>query len=312
MFTLRFLFVVGITGLFASPVFAHDTTGISQKYAAHNLGKKINSKADDYGACLSRNGLTIYFVSNRFSSHPHIYSAKRKALDSAWSESDYVQITNNPQDDFGTMTFDDLGRFYIATDRETRPRNNFNIWEGFGLDSVITLRQLPAPVNTPFWEASPTVTRDGADLYFASTSQSLKSKIATPTFILGTHRNADGSWTQPQSLGDNINIGDFNSSPYISPDGKFLFYSSKLKKGMEVYRQIFMSQRTGPKITDWSKAVLLPEPINSNLDAMTPYIERDGKKILFSSNRDKEGFDIYEATLPEDIQRLIAPSFPGY
>jgi len=73
-----------------------------------------------------------------------------------------------------------------------------------------------------------------------------------------------------------------------------------------------MAERTGPKYTDWSMPVLLPPGINSTFDELFPMVASDGKTIYFSSNRDANGFDIYEATLPYDIQSKIFHSFPGY
>jgi ribosomal protein L24E len=281
----------------------------SDSVIARNL-VSVNSKADDYGAYVSRNGLTMYFVSNRFSKKTHIYVTKRKTLDAAWSEPEYCKVTPNPQDFIGALALDDVGRFYFSTNRESK---DMNIWEGFGLDSTTTIRVLPGPVNTTFWEANPSVTRDGSDLYFVSNSQSPRGSMEVLYDIYVTHRNADGSWTDPENLGPQINIGAYNGTPFISPDGRFLFFSSKLRKGVEIKRKLYMSERIGPKSTDWSNAVLLPPGVNSEKDDSFPMIASDGKTIYFTSNREEgKGFEIYEATLPLDIQNKIYHSFPGY
>jgi hypothetical protein len=154
----------------------------SDSVIARNL-VSVNSKADDYGAYVSRNGLTMYFVSNRFSKKTHIYVTKRKTLDAAWSEPEYCKVTPNPQDFIGALALDDVGRFYFSTNRESK---DMNIWEGFGLDSTTTTRVLPGPVNTTFWEANPSVTRDGSDLYFVSNSQSPRGSMEVLIFTLPT------------------------------------------------------------------------------------------------------------------------------
>ncbi|PSL45409.1 WD40 repeat protein [Chitinophaga niastensis] len=41
----------------------------------------------------------------------------------------------------------------------------------------------------------------------------------------------DKDWSAPQKLGAEVNNGDSNSSPYVSPDGKTLYYSSSRIKG---------------------------------------------------------------------------------
>jgi len=40
-------------------------------------------------------------------------------------------------------------------------------------------------------------------------------------------RNADGSWSEPQNMGNTINSSNDDASPLISPDGNYLFYLTK-------------------------------------------------------------------------------------
>ncbi len=273
----------------------------------------INSKVDDYGAYIKRNGLTMYFATNRSSGKTHIYMTKRIALDSAWTEPEYCKVTNNPQDFVGSITFDNIGRFYFASNRETHIGGDINIWQGFGLDSIPTIRVLPSPVNSIKWESQPSITQNGVDMYFASNKQSPMGSLEMLVDIYVSHQSSDGTWSEPQNLGSRINIGIYNGTPFISPDGRFLFYSSKEKKGVDIKRKIYMSEHIGSRDIDWSKPILLPSPINSDKDDISPMITSDGKTIYFSSNRDGgSGLDIYESTLPEDIQNKIFHSFPGY
>jgi hypothetical protein len=307
------LVIIALLEFLGTSVYSQVSTNSVSEILVHKLGPNINSKADEYGAYLSRNGLRMYFATNRGSNKTHIYMSKRKALDSAWGEAEYVKISTNPQDFVGAIAFDDIGRFYFATNRQSSTNGDVNLWEGFGIDSVPTIRVLPNPVNTIKWETQPSVTRDGSDLYFASNRQSPMGSLETLIDLYVSHRNSDGSWSDPQNLGSQINMGIYNGTPFISPDGHFLFFCSKEKRGIDIKRKIYMSERIGPKYTDWSKPVLLPSPINSDKDDIFPMIASDGKTIFFSSNRDGgSGLDIYEATLPEDIQNKIFHSFPGY
>ncbi len=269
----------------------------------------INTKADDYGAFVTPNGLTMYFVTNRYSK-THIYSSKRKDLNSPWSEPEYCKVSNNPQDYIGNITLDEIGRFYFSTNKSTQIGGDLNIWEGFGLDSAATIRELLPPVNTIKWEGQPTITRDGKTLYFSSNRQSARGSLEMVYDIFVSHQNSDGSWSEPENLGPQINIGTTNNTPFISPDGRFLFFSSREKKGIDLKRKIYMSEHTGPKNTDWAKPVLLPAPINSDKDDTYPMVADDAKTIYFTSNRDGgSGLDIYEAELPSKIQTLIYESF---
>ncbi len=59
---------------------------------------------------------------------------------------------------------------------------------------------------------------------------------------------------------------------------------------------LYVSHRSGD---GWSRAELLPEPLNTSRDEFDPFITTDGSKLFFASNRDGEGpywdCDIYAA-----------------
>lgn len=295
--------------LFSISSFAQSISDNS--FTAKNLGSDINSKLNDYAPCISKDGLTLYYVTQRSTSRDRIYIAKRKNRDSPWSEGSYYKISNN-QDRAGGMTLDQIGRFYFSTNRESAG-GNFNIWEGFGLDSIITVHALPPPLNTVHWESQPSVTKDGNDLYFVSNRESKGGSVDMLVDIFVSHRTEGDHWSEPKNLGHQINFSTFNGTPFISPDGHFLFFTATEKKGTETRRHIYMSERIGSNDIDWSEPIRLPAPINSEKDEMFPMIANDGKTIYFSSTRDEgKGLDIYETTLPEDIQNKIFHSFSGY
>src|SRR5436190_10323464 len=143
--SLRICFIFLTLYVFSAPSFAQSVSDTSS--VAKNLGSDINSKLNDYGACISKDGLTLYYVTQRTTERDRIYIAKRKNRASPWEEGIYYKISNN-RDMTGGIALDHIGRFYFATDRESTGRNNVNIWEGFGLDSIMTVHALPEPVNT--------------------------------------------------------------------------------------------------------------------------------------------------------------------
>jgi Tol biopolymer transport system component len=307
---MRYFLAFVIIGFYHS-VSAQDKAGI--EISVRNLGSNINSKVNDFQPFISRDGLSLYFASTRSLGKTQIFVAKRKSLDAAWGEAEYYKILNY-QDAVFAIAFDDIGRMYCATNAETKIKGDLNIWQGFIQEGKITMKQIPSPVNTIKWEAQPSVTKDGSDLYFSSNRESPTSSMETLIDIFVAHRNSDETWVGPQSLGPKINLGNQNGSPFISPDGKFLFFSSREKKGVDIKTKMYMAEHIGPKATDWSTPILLPLGLNStDHNDMSPVIARDGKTIYFASDRNSgSGLDIYEATLPIDIQNKIADSFPGY
>lgn len=315
-YLIRFCILIASFSFLRESSFAKnqmDSTRASNEVIAHNLGPNVNLKAEDFGAYLFGNGLTMYFVSRRTSSGSHLdrfWVVKRKTRNSAWEKAEYSMSLNNEYV-VGGLTIDDSGKIYYATNYQTTEHNDVNIWEGTIENKTLNIKALPSPVKTERWESQPSVTGNGKDLYFASNRDHQKGSNGRVEIFV-THKNLEGKWSEPKDLGPQINFGTYNGTPFISPDNNILFFTCSKK--LDSKKKIYMALHAGPNDDDWSEAISLPGEINSDGDNIFPMIASDGKTMYFSSNRSGGygEFDIYEATLPEDIQNKIFHSFPGY
>jgi len=50
-----------------------------------------------------------------------------------------------------------------------------------------------------------------------------------------TFKTADGSWSEPVHMGTEINSDKSENRPYVSPDGRYLFYSSTKRGNRDIY-----------------------------------------------------------------------------
>ncbi|MEI1277374.1 OmpA family protein [Leptospira venezuelensis] len=101
---------------------------------------------------------------------------------------------------------------------------------------------------------------------------------------------------------DLIAVSEINSNfnekmPAVSPDGKFLIFSSDRPGGYGEY-DLWVSYRnlsTGV----WSSPINLGSEINSKSSEILPYIHPDGEQLYFSSNRenDRKKFSLYRSFL---------------
>jgi len=82
--------------------------------------------------------------------------------------------------------------------------------------------KLPAPVNTEANEAGPFVAADGSYLLF----QSNRAGGYGIMDLYITYRTKDGGWSEPLNLGDKINSPYSDWGPLVSPEGKYIFFSS--------------------------------------------------------------------------------------
>lgn len=74
---------------------------------------------------------------------------------------------------------------------------------------------------------------------------------------------ADGTWSEPKSLGKKINLKDYNEmTPYLAADGETLYFSSDRPGGVGD-NDIWMTRRLDDTWQKWSDPQNLGEPINT-------------------------------------------------
>jgi outer membrane protein OmpA-like peptidoglycan-associated protein len=74
---------------------------------------------------------------------------------------------------------------------------------------------------------------------------------------------ADGTWSEPKSLGKKINLPQYDEmTPYLAPDGVTLYFSSNRPGGLGD-NDIWMTKRLDKTWQKWSDPVNLGSPINT-------------------------------------------------
>lgn len=99
-------------------------------------------------------------------------------------------------------------------------------------------------------------------------------------------------WSQPIHLGKNINSKEVEMSPFITEDGKFLFFASNGHGGYGDF-DIFYSERLDDSYKNWSDPINLGKNINSTGFDAYLHISYDNK-VFYSSTRGEAQYeDIY-------------------
>ncbi|MBK6833365.1 MAG: OmpA family protein [Bacteroidetes bacterium] len=132
-----------------------------------------------------------------------------------------------------------------------------------------------------------TVTADGKTIYFTSEKKGGYGKLD----IYYSSKKSDGSWASAENIGNTINTDGNEQSPYISHDGKTLYFSSETFIGYGGY-DIFKSTFDGKK---WSTPENLGLPFNSVADDIFFAPKDDFSEGFLSTNRNGTigDFDIY-------------------
>lgn len=271
-----------------------------------NLGPEINSQYPEYGPVISADEKEIIFTSNRPNTtggaideidglyFEDVYISHKK--DNKWS--DPIQMSTN----INTTNHD--ASIALSPDGQTLFIYRFDISDSKNasgdlyaskLEGKVWARaeQLSDKINSRGWEPGATITDDGKTLYFVSDKPGGKGG----TDIYYSKKLSDGSWDKAVNIGDSINTEYDEDSPFIHPDGKTLYFSSKGHSSMGGF-DIFISKFDNDKKT-WEKPVNFGYPISTAHDDLHFVISPNAKRIYFSTI--KEGGygnkDIYYAEI---------------
>ncbi len=93
------------------------------------------------------------------------------------------------------------------------------------------VKNLGSKFNTEYDEWDPFIAPDESYLIFCSTKP---GGYGGDDFYI-SFRNGDGIWTKPNNMGDKINCSGSDNRPYVTPDGKYFFYTSTKRGNRDIY-----------------------------------------------------------------------------
>jgi outer membrane protein OmpA-like peptidoglycan-associated protein/tetratricopeptide (TPR) repeat protein len=275
-----------------------DTSKFRQNIRLVNLGSNINTRSDEYFPFLSNNQSTIFFTRRRNTERDENLFISTSPRPGQWTSAGPVSgpINTSFNEGMCTMVRDGRHMYFTACNRP-EIEGPCDIWEAtVEKNQVRDIHALSGHPNSPQWESQAAISCDGKQLYFASN----RPGGSGGTDIWLSERLPDGSWTEPQNLGEPINTLLDEEAPFISNDGNALYFSSTGHLGMGD-QDIFVSFRNEKK--QWSPPINLGPLINSPHRELGFFLSADNKTAYFASDR-PEGFggmDIYRADLQEAL-----------
>jgi hypothetical protein len=202
-----------------------------------NLGPLVNTGKEDACACISSNGLELYFESyNRPGGYGHcdIWVSKRTTRNDAWGIPENLGPVVNTSDAEGPprLSSDELELYFTAGG-------------GYGSGDIFVTRRatkndpweppinLGSVVNSPASEAYPFLTADGLALFFSENSEPLRpGGFGNVDMWVTTRESVNDPWSTPMNLGPPVNSTSLDGGPVISPDGLTLYFSSERSGGL--------------------------------------------------------------------------------
>jgi Tol biopolymer transport system component len=198
-----------------------------------NLGPTVNTPSDDGPGCISADGLSLYFASNRpggFGSYD-TWVTTRATKGGEWGIPVNLGPTVNSTtgDDHPSISADGLSLCFVSN--RAGGSGSQDLW----VTTRATLSDLWGPpvnlgptVNSSNYEEWPSISADGLLLFFYSGPASKSG----PDDIWVTRRaTVSNPWGLPVNLGPPINTSAIDFGPNVSADGRTFYFTSNRPGG---------------------------------------------------------------------------------
>lgn len=277
-----------------------------------NLGPEINTEAYEYVNAFDDHAAQILFtrkwamagVVNESNYEEQLYTALKDSL--SWKTILLQDISKSQNHRLGASTLSSDHRYLIFT-ACYRPDGYGNCdlyYIDLWADSLV-FQNMGPKINTSAWESQAFFAADGKSLYFAS-----KRKGGYGGSDLWICRLDDnGRWSEAQNLGPLINTDQDEMAPFMHPDLKNFYFSSKGHIGMGGF-DLFKSTLNQ---NNFSHPKNLGYPINTKLDELNLIIKNNGYEAFISSDREHAfgGTDIYTFSLDPEFRASTIHSLIG-
>ncbi|MFN6944017.1 MAG: OmpA family protein [Cytophagaceae bacterium] len=278
------------------------------KAKIENLGAVINTQYSDFAPVITADESILVFTSRRPGStggqldqrnvpYEDVYVSYNK--NGKWTEPQNIgKPINTSYHDASIAISPDGSHIFIYKD-DNAGDIFMSTFEG---ESWGKPQDMGKNVNTKSSETSISMTADGNTIYFTSNRDVKENKNTEGSKggfdIYMSKKDKKGKWGEAVNLGPVINTPYDEEAPFIHPDGRTLYFSSKGHAGMGGF-DIFKS--TLQKDGTWSEPENLGYPINTAEDDIYFVLSADNKHGYYSSEKE-DGFgeqDIYIISMPE-------------
>jgi len=261
-----------------------------------NLGPAVNSKDDDYFPYITNGQERLFFTRKTGNGSEDLLESR--LVKGEWAKGSSVKAINTERDEGMCTLVRDGRRLYFTACGREGVLGICDIWEALvSADGEIgEASPLKGFANSAKWESQASISCDGSTLFFASEREGGFGK----SDLYYSKRQPDGSWGEPTNLGPKINTDDYEEAPFITNDGRTLYFSSYGHPGMGD-QDIFMSWLDDDG--NWSAPINLGPPVNTAFRELGLFLSADGATGYFASER-PGGYgklDIYKFQLTEQL-----------
>ena len=242
------------------------------------LKKYINTR----DLALSQNQDEVYFTIQNTNEEVSVIAFSKKE-NKKWTEPKLINFTGKFRDIEPFLSSDGL-KLYFSSNRPlhdsiSKPKD-YDIWyvERTNLKSDwSTPKNLGSPVNTSNNQFYPSLAKNG-NLYF--TSDGSKSLGKDDIFFSKWENN---TYSEPTTLGLNINSAGYEFNAFVSPDEKILIFTGYNRTEGFGSGDLFISYKDING--NWEKAKNMGSEVNSTLMDYCPFYDTKTETLYFTSKR---------------------------
>ncbi|HJU40559.1 MAG TPA: hypothetical protein VJ724_13365 [Tahibacter sp.] len=183
----------------------------------------FSGRYNDADPTFSRDGRTLWLASNRPAhgrahSDTDIFVAHRTG--DAWGEFARVDAVSSPADEYFPIVADS-GTIYFASERDGG-KGGTDVWRARRVGDGYAPPENLTALNTRGNEIEALAAPDESYVILASDGR----PDTRGKYDLYVSWQCDGQWGEPRNLGDGINSDAKDYAPKLSPDGRYLFFTS--------------------------------------------------------------------------------------
>ena len=298
------------------------SNGFEFKYKAglavvENLGVAVNSSEDEFAPVLSPNHPDVLYFStirkdnmggkrDQYGNIDDVYGVNQSDMYSCkqkggyWADPEPMHFFLNSSDHDVLLDFNSKGNslFYFKGQRLDAGQIFIDTFKSIEERSIST-NPLISPIDPRAGDGMLFVAND--ELIFFSSRRS----GGYGGYDIYQMRRSGSYWEAPENLGPDINTEYDEISPFMSRDGRTLYYSSNNSKisigGFDVFKSIYLSEQDR-----WVPPINQGMPINSAADDTYFRLAKDGHTGFFCSSR-SDGYgqrDIYAAYFKDYLMEM--------
>ena len=254
-----------------------------------NLGSLINSPNNDLAPAISKNGLSLYFQSNRPGGlgGPDLWVSRRSSEDADWEVPVNMGPVINSSSTEGAPAFSRDGHWLFFNSDRPGGVGGTDMWvswrahthDDFGWETPVnlsTLNSLSGDSVGSYFENE----EGGVPMLFFSSNRPLTGPAPGGPYV--SLQSPDGSFGPPILVAELDSPVD-DMRPMVRFDGREIFIASSRTPSLGG-RDLWSSVRDSA-FDLWSPPANLGHTINSGANELTPYLSGDGLELYFASDR---------------------------